>query len=285
MDFGVFQVYPNVDADPVIVAKRAEDLGFESYWLPEHPILPLECSFPYPNVPPDAPPPDYLWQLPDPFVTLGRVSAVTEKIKLGTGICLVPERNPLLLAKEIATLDAFSGGRFLFGIGAGWHKEECEIMGGDFEHRWTQTKHSILAMKELWTQDTSEYHGEYYDFPPVRSYPKPTQEPHPPVIMGGLSAKQVFKRVVEWGDGWMPLVDSIDDIAAGVSALRQYSEQAGRDPDTLDVTAFSLPGQWETADHIKALEQAGANRLILWLSEGNLDHVMTRLEAHAAEML
>lgn len=285
MDLGVFQVYPHAGADPAKVAKRAEELGFESYWLPEHPILPLECSIPYPNTPADEPPPDYLWQLPDPFIALARASAVTDKIKLGTGICLVPERNPLMLAKEVASLDAFSGGRFLFGIGAGWHKEECEIMGGDYDHRWAQTKHSILAMKELWTQDLSEYHGEYYDFPAVRSYPKPVQKPHPPIIMGGLGAKQVFKRVVQWGDGWMPLVESIDDIAAGVSALRQYSEEAGRDPDTLDVTAFSLPGQWETQGDIAKLEQAGANRLILWLSEGDLEHVIGSLEAHAAEML
>jgi len=286
LDIGVFQVYPAATADPAIVARRAEELGFESYWVPEHPVLPIECTFPYPNVAPDAPPPDYLWQLPDPFMALARASAATDKIKLGTGICLVPERNPLLMAKEVASLDAYSGGRFLFGIGAGWHKEECEIMGGDFDHRWTQVTHSVLAMKELWTKDASEYHGQYYDFPPVRSFPKPAQKPHPPVIMGGTTSNRVFKRVVEWGDGWMPLVETTDDIAAGVSALRQDSEQAGRDPGTIDITAFSLPGQWETGDDVRALEQAGANRLIVWLTdEGTLEPTMNRLETLAAELL
>jgi len=285
MDIGVFQILPDAVADPAKVAKRAEELGFESYWVPEHPILPLESTFPYPGGAPEDPPPDYLWQMPDPFIALARASAATDKIKLGTGICLVPERNPLLLAKEIATLDAYSGGRFLFGIGAGWHKEECEIMGGDFDHRWSQVKHSILAMKELWTKDVSEYHGDYYDFPPVRSFPKPAQQPHPPVIMGGVGSQRVFKRVVEWGNGWMPLVESVDDIAAGVSALRQYSEEAGRNPGELDVTAFSLPGQWETGEDVATLEQAGANRMVLWLGEGDLEQMYGRLETLAAAML
>lgn len=285
MDIGVFQILPDAEADPAKVAKRAEELGFESYWVPEHPIYPVVSSCVYPGGAPDAPPPDYLWQMPDPFMALARASGVTENIKLGTGICLVPERNPLLLAKEIATLDSFSNGRFLFGIGAGWNREECEIMGGDFDHRWTQTKQSILAMKELWTQDDSEYHDKYYDFPAVKCFPKPANKPHPPVIMGGAGSQRVFKRVVEWGDGWMPLVESVDDIAAGVSALRQYSEQAGRDPNTIDVTAFSLPGQWEKGDDVKALEQAGANRMVLWLGEGNLDQMYSRMETLAAEML
>jgi probable F420-dependent oxidoreductase len=139
----------------------------------------------------------------DPFVALARASGVTKTIKLGTGIVLVPERHPLLLAKEIATLDLFSGGRFLFGIGAGWLREETQIMGGDFDHRWTQTRESILAMKELWTKPAAEFHGKYYDFPPVKSFPKPAQKPHPPVLLGG-GATNVLQRVVAWGDGWLP---------------------------------------------------------------------------------
>ena len=139
----------------------------------------------------------------DPFIALARASGATTTLKLGTGITLVPERNPLLLAKEISTLDFFSGGRFLFGIGTGWHREETAIMGGDFDHRWTQAREAILVMKELWTKTEAEYHGKYYDFPPVRSYPKPAQKPHPPVILGG-HARTVLERIVEWGDGWLP---------------------------------------------------------------------------------
>ena len=285
MDIGVFQILPGTEADPAKVAKRAEELGFDSYWVPEHPIYPIKGSVPYPGGAPEDPPPDYLWQMPDPFIALARASAVTERIKLGTGVCLVPERNPLLMAKEIASLDAYSGGRFLFGIGGGWHKEECEIMGGDYDRRWGQTKDSILAMKQLWTQDVSEYHGKYYDFPAVKSFPKPANTPHPPVILGGVSAQRVFKRVVEWGDGWMPLVESVDDIGSGVSALRQYSEEAGRDPNSIDVTAFSLPGQWETGDDVQALEKAGANRMVLWLGKGDLEQMYARLERFAGAVL
>ena len=134
----------------------------------------------------------------DPFIALARASAVTETLKLGTGIVLVPERNPLVMAKEISALDLFSGGRFLFGIGAGWHREETEIMGGDFDHRWTQVRESVQVMKKLWTLEEAEHHGTYYDFPPVKCYPKPAQKPHPPVILGGM-ARNVLQRVVAWG--------------------------------------------------------------------------------------
>src|SRR5438309_11729367 len=145
--------------------------------------------------------PDFYSRLVDPFVALARASAVTTRLKLGTGITLVPERNPLLLAKEIATLDYFSKGRFLFGIGAGWNKEETEIMGGDFTHRWTQTREAIEAMQALWANDAAEYHGTYYDFPLVRSFPRPVQRPHPSIFLGG-SATQVFQRTGAYGDGW-----------------------------------------------------------------------------------
>ena len=165
----------------------------------------------------------------DPFVALARVSAVTNTLKLGTGVCLVPEHNPLILAKEIATLDHYSGGRFLFGIGTGWLKEETEIMGGDFPHRWSQAREEILAMKEIWTKDEAEYHGKYYDFPPVRVFPKPARKPHPPVILGGM-AKNVLKRVVAWGDGWLPNRITPDEVKSSRATLDELATAAGRDP-------------------------------------------------------
>jgi alkanesulfonate monooxygenase SsuD/methylene tetrahydromethanopterin reductase-like flavin-dependent oxidoreductase (luciferase family) len=174
MKIGVFLLASEQSADPAVVARRAEELGFASFWVPEHPILPVHYSSRYPGSP-DGSIPAAVGIIADPFVALARASAATSAIQLGTGVCLVPERNPLLLAKEIATLDHYSGGRFLFGIGAGWLKEETEIMGGDFAHRWTQTRDAILAMKELWTKDESEYHGRYYNFPAVRSFPKPAR--------------------------------------------------------------------------------------------------------------
>ena len=152
MNVGIF-VFETADSlDTAVLAKHAEELGFESFWVPEHPVIPVTTSSPYRGSS-DGVIPDAYKRIVDPFVALARASAVTTTIKLGTGICLVPEHNPLMLAKTIATLDHFSGGRFIFGIGAGWLKEETEVMGGDFPHRWTQTREAILAMKELWTKD------------------------------------------------------------------------------------------------------------------------------------
>ena len=283
MDIGVFFFTSGESADPAIVAKKAEDLGFASIWAPEHPVLPVHTTVGYPAAP-DQPIPRTVGIISDPFVALARASATTTKIKLGTGICLVPERNPLLLAKEIATLDHYSGGRFLFGIGAGWQKEETEIMGGDFPRRWTQTRDSILAMKELWTTDESEYHGKYYDFPAVKCFPKPAQKPHPPVLLGG-SAKNVFKRTVEWGDGWMPVSVSPKTIKQGRETLNELATAAGRDPASISVMAFGQPGQLRKKENFEGLEEAGAEHAIIWLNKFNEAEVIDELETLAAELL
>lgn len=283
MDIGVFFFTSGESADPAIIAKKAEDLGFASIWVPEHPVLPVHTTVGYPAAP-DKPIPRTVGIISDPFVALARASATTTTIKLGTGICLVPERNPLLLAKEIATIDHYSNGRFLFGIGAGWQKEETEIMGGDFPRRWTQTRESILAMKELWTTDESEYHGKYYDFPPVKCFPKPAQKPHPPVLLGG-SAKNVFKRTVEWGDGWLPVSVSPKTIKQGRETLNELATAAGRDPASISVMAFGQPGQLREKDNLLGLEEAGAEHAIIWLNKFSESEVMDELETLAAEML
>ena len=189
MNIGTSVPLPAYTIDPAFMAKKAEELGFESIWYAEHPAVPVHSASPFPSTGGEIP-----WtysHFTDPYIALARASGVTRTIKLGTGITLVPERNPLLLAKEIASLDRFSGGRFLFGIGTGWLREETELMGGDFEHRWTQTREAIEVMKALWTHDEAEYHGRYFNFPPVRSFPKPAQQPHPPVILGGTCQERV----------------------------------------------------------------------------------------------
>src|SRR5215813_13436327 len=173
------------------MARTAEALGFESFWCSEHPIMPVHSTSRHPGTSDGIIPESYAHSV-DPFVALACASGATTRIKLGTGIVLVPERHPLLLAKEVATLDRFSGGRFLFGIGAGWLREETEIMGGDFEHRWTQTRESVLAMNELWTKPEASFDGRYYKFPAVKSNPKPAQKPHPPILLGG-GAKNVLQ--------------------------------------------------------------------------------------------
>lgn len=285
MKIGVFEFCIDRSVDPAVIAKRAEELGFASYWVPEHPIVPVKTSSPYPASD-DGLIPDEYGRITDPFVSLARASAVTTKIELGTGICLVPERNPLELAKEVATLDHFSGGRFIFGIGAGWLREETEIMGGDFDHRWGQTKDAVLAMKELWTKDEAEYHGKYYDFPAVRSFPKPAQKPHPPVYMGG-SSKYVFKRVVEWGDGWMPVLSPVDDIKAGRRRLNEMAEAAGRDPKEISVLAFGFPEKFRTRAAMDELAAAGVDQATVWLlqSENGEAAVLSELESLAGELL
>ena len=285
MKIGVFEFCIDRSVDPAIIAKRAEELGFASYWVPEHAIIPVKTSSPYPASE-DGIIPDEYGRITDPFVSLARASAVTKTIELGTGICLIPERNPLELAKEVATLDHFSGGRFIFGIGAGWLREETEIMGGDFDHRWGQTKDAVLAMKELWTQDEAEYHGKYYDFPAVRSFPKPARKPHPPVYMGG-SSKYVFKRVVEWGDGWMPVLSPVADIQAGRQRLNEMAEQAGRDPKEISVLAFGWPGKFRTKEEIGELQSAGVDHVTIWLtqSEEGEAAVLAELESLAKEVL
>jgi probable F420-dependent oxidoreductase len=283
MKVGVFLLASEQSADPALVAKKAEELGFASFWVPEHAILPVHYTSRYPASP-DGRIPAAVGVIADPFVALARASATTSTIKLGTGVCLIPERNPLMLAKEVATLDYYSGGRFLFGIGAGWLKEETEIMGGDFAHRWTQTKEAILAMKELWTKEESEYHGQYYNFPAVRSFPKPAHKPHPPVLLGG-SSKFVFKRIVEWGDGWLPTGVSADAIQRGCATLNELAEKAGRDPKTLEVIAFGQPGLFNSRDDFKPLEKIGINHATIWLRRTKEKEVVTELEDLARRVL
>jgi probable F420-dependent oxidoreductase len=283
MEIGVFLLPSEQSADPAVVAKKAEELGFASFWVPEHAVLPVQYSTGYPGSP-DGKIPPLVGMIADPFVSLGRASAVTTKIKLGTGVCLVPERNPLVLAKEIATLDHFSGGRFLFGIGAGWLKEESEIMGADFPHRWTQTRDSILAMKELWTKEESEYHGKYYNFPALRSFPKPASKPHPPVLLGG-SSKYVFKRIVEWGDGWLPTGVSVAKIQEGRAILDDLAKKAGRDPRSINIIAFGPPGAYRTRDETTALEKIGISHATIWLKRQKKDEVVGELEELARTLL
>jgi probable F420-dependent oxidoreductase len=280
MNVGIFHYLSTAySIDPAVLAKRAEELGFDSLWLPEHPIFPVTTGSPFPL---GGPIPHFYAEIIDPFVGLARASAVTQTIKLGTGICLVPERNPLLLAKEIATLDHFSGGRFIFGIGAGWVKEETQIMGGDFAHRWTQTQEAIMAMKALWTQEEAEYHGRYYDFPPVRSFPKPAQKPHPPIFLGSVTSPNVFKRIVAWGDGWMPVGVSLEQIKHGREALNELAAQAGRDPRSIQIVAFFVPPDPEA---LKAFEDAGADAALVALETSGEKKALRKLEEIAQRVL
>jgi len=285
MKIGLMHLTPYSKADPAIVAKRAEDLGFESYWVGDHTIIPETSSVQYPGARDGGKVPDFLWQLPDPLLALARAGATTNRIKLGTGICLIPERNPILTAKQVATLDDSSGGRFLFGIGAGWNPEESTILGGDFEHRWSQVKDYIAAMKVLWTEDVSEYHGRYVVFPPVRCFPKPKSKPHPPILLGSVNNPRALKRVAEWGDGWLPVVRSVDEFADGVKRIKAIAAEIGRDPNTLDFTVFGGEKQWRSAKDIREFERVGAHRVVLWLNGQDLNSILPEMEELASTVL
>ena len=280
MKVGVLTFPTNPPVDVAVLARRAEELGYNSLWVGEHPVMPVNSVSPFPGSPDGAIPDSYSWFV-DPFVALARASGVTNSMKLGIGICLVPERNPLILAKETATLDYYSGGRFIFGIGAGWNREETEIMGGNFPHRWTQTREAIEAMKELWTKDEAEYHGEYYDFPPVRSFPKPVQRPGPPIYLGG-NARNVFKRTVAYGDGWMPTRATPEDVKHGREALNELAVQAGRDPGSIQVLAYGMPADREL---LKAIEEAGADEVVVSVASAREDQALAELERIAQAVI
>ena len=280
MEIGVFTFYTDYSIDVAVLGRRAEELGFRSLWAPEHPIIPVTSTSPFPFSDDGIIPKSYA-EIADPFVVLARVSAVTKTLKLGTAICLVPEHNPLLLAKEIATLDYLSGGRFIFGIGAGWLKEETEIMGGNFPHRWGQTREAIQAMKQLWTKDEAEYHGRYFDFPPVRSFPKPVQKPHPPVLTGG-NIDNAFKRAVEWCDGWIPTRATPELVREGRQKLNELAVQAGRDPASIQVVALGVPADRE---ELEALEEAGADAAVVRLTTLPEKESLAELEQVARKVL
>ena len=267
MNIGTSVPLPAYTIDPAFMAKKAEDLGFESIWYAEHAAVPVHSDSPFPATGGEIP-----WtysHFTDPYIALARASGVTTKIKLGTGITLVPERNPLLLAKEIATLDRYSGGRFLFGIGTGWLKEETEMMGGDFEHRWTQTREAIEVMKELWTKEEAEYHGRYFDFPLVRSYPEPVQNPYPPIILGGM-AKNVLRRIVTHADGWLPNRVTPAEVEESRKKLDAMAAEAGRDPKSITISVY---GQLPERDIVHSLLNAGADRVVV-----RPEHVETEKE-------
>ena len=267
MNIGTSVPLPAYTIDPAFMAKKAEDLGFESIWYAEHAAVPVHSDSPFPATGGEIP-----WtysHFTDPYIALARASGATSKIMLGTGITLVPERNPLLLAKEIASLDRFSGGRFLFGIGTGWLKEETEMMGGDFEHRWTQTREAIEVMKELWTKEEAEYHGRYFDFPLVKSYPKPLQKPYPPIILGGM-AKNVLRRVVAHADGWLPNRVTPADVEESRKKLDAMASEAGRDPKSITISVY---GQLPEHDVVHSLLNAGADRVVV-----RPEHVETEKE-------
>jgi probable F420-dependent oxidoreductase len=274
MKFGVMMFNTDYSIRMDELARAAEERGFESLWVPEHTHIPKSRKSPWPGGP--VLPKEY-WHTHDPFVALATAAAVTTRLQVATGICLVIERDPITLAKEVASLDFLSNGRFIFGIGGGWNAEEMENHGTDFTKRWRILRERVLAMKEIWTKDEAEFHGEFVNFDPIWSYPKPVQKPHPPIVLG-VNTPGARQRIVEYGDGWLPLPARAGDLAAGVADLRQRAEQAGRDPRSITVSVYGATPE-EAA--LRQYEKAGAERAVFSLPPADRDTVLPLLDRYA----
>ncbi len=278
MKVGVFQVLSDMETgDPAVIAKKAEELGFSSYWTAEHTVIPEGSADDYPGKVPGQETPDYLFKMPDPLIALTRASANTTTIELGTGITLLPERNPIMTAKAIASLDHYSKGRFLLGIGAGWNKPECEVLGGDFDHRWTQTKENVDVMKALWTGEYVEHHGKYYDFPRIICKPMPHRRPHPPVLLGSIGTPLVFKRVAKWGNGWLPFSVDPQELVDGRKEITKHAKAFDRNPSELDITMFAPDGFFRTKTDMAAVADAGADGIVVWLQSSEQSSMLEEL--------
>jgi probable F420-dependent oxidoreductase len=272
--FGI-SIFPTDYAiQPVELAREVEARGLDSLFFPEHTHIPASRLTPFPG---GGDLPKQYWRAHDPFVALGACAAVTENISLGTGICLVIERDPIALAKEVASLDTISGGRVILGIGAGWNREEMENHGAVYKDRWKITREKVQAMRAIWTEDEAEYHGEFVDFDPIWSWPKPVQSPNPPILVGG-ETDYTLRRVVEWADGWFPRGRGGFDPAEGMARLKRIADEAGRSMDTINVSLFGVEPNRAALDRAA---EAGATRAILGLPSNDRDDVMRRLDRHA----
>ena len=231
--------------------------------MAEHLVIPASYTTYYPRSP-DGKVPDFYAHLADPFVALAAAAQATSTIKLGTGICLLPERDTITTAKAVATLDLYSNGRVILGAGAGWFPEEAEIMGVNFKRRWTHLRESVEALRELWSTDESSYAGEFVKFPAVKLFPKPVQKPYPPILLGAHDPKYAVKRVAQYADGWCPGNLSPEQAAESIPEIKRLAREAGRDPDSLEFsTLLMAQGDGPTLDTMRAYEDAGLSRLVV----------------------
>lgn len=270
-NFGV-QMFPTDYAiQPVALARAVEERGLDSLFFPEHTHIPASRATPFPG---GGDLPKQYWHTHDPFVALGACAAVTERIRLGTGICLVIERDPITLAKEVASLDVLSNGRFVLGVGAGWNREEMENHGANYPKRWAEMREKILAMRQIWTEDEAEYHGEFVQFDKLWSYPKPIQAGGPPIWIGANS-KWVFDRVAEYADGWMP----IGGMGSGAMAqLEQACAARGRDAKDIELALFGAP---DDEDQLQGRIEQGFTELIFSLPAAPAEKILPLLDRYA----
>jgi probable F420-dependent oxidoreductase len=275
MELGITMFATDYALRPDELAHECEARGFESLWLPEHTHIPASRRTPYPA---GGELPKEYWHTHDPFVALMAAAGVTRRLKLATGICLLVERDPIVTAKEVASLDRLSDGRFLFGIGGGWNAEEMENHGVAFDSRWELLREKVEAMKRIWTEDEPRYTGSRVRFEPIWSWPKPAQQPHPPILLGG-NAPGARRRVVDYADGWMPIAPLVPDLEDAVGDLRQRAEAAGRDPASISLSLFWAVPEAAELDRYRRL---GAERAILQVPPAGRDEVLPLLDRYAA---
>jgi probable F420-dependent oxidoreductase len=259
---------------PHDLAREAEARGFESLWLPEHSHIPTSRKSPWPG---GSELPKYYSESYDPFVSLGAAAAVTKTIKLATGICLIIQRDPIHTAKEVATIDQLSSGRFIFGIGAGWNAEEMAHHGTVFDTRFKLMRERMLAIKEIWTKDKAKFSGEFVKFDEMWQWPKPVQKPYPPVVIGG-GFPHAAKRAIAYGDGWIPIGGRNLDPLEVLPQFRKMAKEAGRDPASLSFNIFAGPRDPEV---LKQYRDAGVDRVVLMLPPKERDAILPMLDQSA----
>ena len=274
MDLGVTIFPTDTTIHPVELAKEVEARGFESLWYPEHSHIPTSRVTPWGGAEGAPPLPEWYWRSHDQMVALAAAAAVTSKIKLATGITLVAQRDPLWLAKETASIDAISNGRFILGVGYGWNKEELAHHGVKYTDRRAVLRERILAVRQLWTEDEAEFHGAHVEFSSSWSWPKPVQAGGPPVILGGAAGPKTMQDIVEFCDGWMP-IGLRHEVVGKIAELKQVAEDAGRDPASLHIGVFGAPPKGEKLDELAA---AGVERGVFMLPQGSRDEVLEALD-------
>jgi probable F420-dependent oxidoreductase len=269
LNIGAVMFFTTDSMQPAELGKILEERGFESLWVPEHTHIPSSRKTPYPAGGPLIRP---YYELLDPFLALNVAASVTTNLKIGTGIALITQRDPIVTAKMISTIDQLSKGRFLFGVGNGWNQDEIENHGTDFPTRHKLARERIEAMRAIWTQEEPEYHGEFVDFGKMKQWPKPHQNPHPPIIVGGAFPYGA-RRAIRYGDGWIPHADRLekDGVGALIGKFREMATEAGRDPASLPITIFRAP---EELDRLKYSEEIGIDRVVFSLPAEGKDKLM-----------
>lgn len=276
MHYGLTIFPTEYSIQPDELAREAEARGFESLWFPEHTHIPASRISAWPG---GGPLPQEYYDTYDPFVALSFAAAATKRIKLGTGICLMVERDPITTAKEVASLDRLSQGRFLFGIGGGWNAEEMANHGTRFDQRFEILRERIEAMKAIWTQEQASYAGEHVKFDAIIANPKPFTKPHPPIHLGG-EAPWAIKRAVRYADGWMP-IGLRGPAETYVKDLREAAVEAGRDPDSLEMSLFGTP---TSSERLQPIRDAGFQRVIFFLPAAPREEILPKLDRYAELM-